>query len=1123
MTENLFEFARSDEQAGFRLNKLEVYNWGTFSGKVWKLNPEGRNSLLTGDIGSGKSTLVDAVTTLLVPANKAAYNKAAGAETKERSLRSYVLGFYKFERSDSGLSSKSVALRDENSFSVILGVFENQGYYQKVTLAQVFWIKDSQSQPERFYVVSDKVLGIKEDFSDFGSDILSLKKKLKNKPSTEVFETFPKYSSCFMRKLGIKSNQALSLFHQTVSMKSVGNLTDFVREHMLEPFDAESKIDELTTHFDDLTRAHGSVIEAKKQIELLSPVILDYKDYQLLEKEENNFKILLESLSPYFSQHKLRFKQEELTSLKKECERVKRQVSSTEEKRKKLSDQRDDIKAEILKNGGDRLEKIDLEIRNLRDLKEKRQDTESRYSKTAEKLGLYIPSTFNEFQNNLDSAEKRYEEILKEVEDITNSRTEKEVLFSSLKSEHQDLEDEIESLLKRKSNINSRQIKIRNRLCSDLGLDEEALPFAGELIRVKEKEKKWEGAAERILHNFGMSLLVEKKNYNRVCEWVDSSDLKGRLVYYLAGKTALAGKKEKDPDSLTEKLEIKRDSLFYNWLENEISKRFDYICCENLESFYKEHFAVTVSGQVKSGGKRHEKDDRKDINDKTSYILGWSNKTKIKLLKEDKEKLESEMQDISEKISELNKKNKKLEDKKNAFIQIKEFRNFSDIDWKEPVKKISELEEEKKELEKGSDVLEKLNQNLKLTEDEIKETENTLSVLRDKLSRNDEKQKSAEKEIERCREDIGNIVFTQEEKESVFSGIDEIFKKEFKDFKLTFDSCIKKENELRKILNNKSDLCRKKIRSTETKIINAMTVYSSKYYFETKEMDISVESAPEYEQILIKLKNDNLPAFEKEFKNLLNENTIREIAKFQSMLNKEQSLIKEKIEIINKSLSDIEYNSGRYIRLEVEKNTDSEIREFQNSLRSCLDNTVTGSDEQYSEAKFLQVKEIIERFKGRTGTADADKRWTKKVTDVRNWFVFGASERWIDDNSEYEHYTDSGGKSGGQKEKLAYTVLAASLAYQFGLEWGEIRSESFRFVAIDEAFGRGSDESTGYSLELFKKLNLQLLIVTPLQKIHVIEPYVSSVGFVHNKDGISSGLKNMTIEEYRKNKEEMKS
>jgi uncharacterized protein YPO0396 len=71
-------------------------------------------------------------------------------------------------------------------------------------------------------------------------------------------------------------------------------------------------------------------------------------------------------------------------------------------------------------------------------------------------------------------------------------------------------------------------------------------------------------------------------------------------------------------------------------------------------------------------------------------------------------------------------------------------------------------------------------------------------------------------------------------------------------------------------------------------------------------------------------------------------------------------------------------------------------------------------------------------------------------------------------------------------------------------------------VAIDEAFGRGSDESARYALGLFARMNLQLLVVTPLQKIHIIEPHVAGVGFVHTEDGRSSMLRNLTIEEYRK-------
>ena len=54
---------------------------------------------------------------------------------------------------------------------------------------------------------------------------------------------------------------------------------------------------------------------------------------------------------------------------------------------------------------------------------------------------------------------------------------------------------------------------------------------------------------------------------------------------------------------------------------------------------------------------------------------------------------------------------------------------------------------------------------------------------------------------------------------------------------------------------------------------------------------------------------------------------------------------------------------------------------------------------------------------------------------------------------------------------LAYTILASALVYQFGLEWGRGTSCNFRLAMIDEAFGRGSDASTQYGLELFKRLD----------------------------------------------------
>jgi uncharacterized protein YPO0396 len=287
---------------------------------------------------------------------------------------------------------------------------------------------------------------------------------------------------------------------------------------------------------------------------------------------------------------------------------------------------------------------------------------------------------------------------------------------------------------------------------------------------------------------------------------------------------------------------------------------------------------------------------------------------------------------------------------------------------------------------------------------------------------------------------------------------------------------------------------------------------------ETQEIDPADESAAEFRALHDRLAHDDLPRFEATFKDYLNTSAVRDIAGFNGELHGKEAQISERIATINASLRGIDYNDGRYITLDTARTPNQDVRAFIADLRACTEGALGADDsEQYSEEKFIQVKRLIERFRGREGTTDLDRAWTRRVTDVRNWFTFSASERWRADDAEHEVYTDSGGKSGGQKEKLAYTILAASLAYQFRLD-SDRRARTFRFVVIDEAFGRGSDESTRYALRLFDQMGLQLLIVTPLQKIHVIEPFVSAVGFVSNPTGNSSQLQTLTIEEYRERK-----
>jgi len=1108
------EFAASDARAGFRLYRFEVYNWGTFHERVWALQPRGDNTLLTGDIGSGKSTLVDALSTLLVPPQKITYNKAAGAEARERTLRSYVLGHYKSERAESGLAARPVALRDYNSYSAILAHFRNDGYDQDVTLAQVFWFKDAQGQPARLYVVADGVLSIAGHFAGFGSDLNALRKRLRATPGVELHDSFPPYGAAFRRRFGIGNEQALELFNQTVSMKSVGNLTDFVRSHMLEAFPVDERIQALIHHFDDLNRAHEAVLKALAQIERLRPLVADCGQHAELSARMQGLLDCREALRPWFAGLKAELLDKRLANLAIELGKLTGRIEALGDARRARQAERDEIKRAIAENGGDRIERIGADIVQKQAERDARSRRAEQYGTLARAVGLPDPGDADAFAANLRQVASNQETAEVRQAELQNQLTEKQVEFRQIRDRHTELAAEIESLRKRRSNIPSNMLGLRNTLCRELDLDEEALPFAGELIQVREDERDWEGAAERLLHNFGLSLLVPEAHYVRVAAWVDRAHLGARLVYYRVRGQRPGQPASLHPASLVRKLAVKPDSEFYAWLEGELARRFDVACCDTLEQFRREQQAITRAGQVKGAGERHEKDDRHAIDDRTRYVLGWSNEAKLAALAKHARDLEARIQADGTRIGGMQSELKAVQERIGRLKQLAVFENFRDLDWRPLVVEIERLEKERRRLEEESDVLRTLARQLEETESALREAETELENANKEHARAQERQDQAQGQRRDC--DTLLAAMPEDAKARHFPRLEAMRAEALGEHSLSVESCDNRQADMREWLQARIDAEAKRISRLRDAVIEAMRAYKDAYPLETQEADVSVEAAEEYRAMLRGLEADDLPRFEARFKELLNENTIREIANFQSQLGRERQTIRERIEAINKSLRGIDYNPGRYIALEIEASPDAEIRDFQQDLRTCTEGALTGSgSDVYSEAKFLEVKRIIERFRGREGTAELDRRWTRKVTDVRNWYEFSASERWQEDDSEHEHYSDSGGKSGGQKEKLAYTVLAASLAYQFGLEWGEIHSRSFRFVVIDEAFGRGSDESAAYGLELFKRLNLQVLVVTPLQKIHIIDPYVAGVGFVHSEDGSRSFLRNLSIEEYR--------
>lgn len=1098
---------------GFRLSHFEVFNWGTFDSKVWQLSPRQENALLTGNIGSGKSTLVDGLTTLLVPTRKLSFNKAAGAEDKERSLESYFKGFYTSQQDEQG-KARSVGLRKDKHYSVLLARFDSQSLEECVTIAQVFWIKPGEMKVKRLFVVATGGLTIAEDFCHFGNQINQLRKRLR-KAGVQLFDSFGPYAQTFSKLLGLGSDgKALELFNQTISMKSVGSVTDFVRQNMLEKPDVELQLQELERNYDDLKRLHDAVIAARHKVALLEPV--SHYGQQAIEAAQQRAQMnqARDLTEHYMAGVAIELYQTRLNRREQELQRLDIQLKALEREKMALGIKIDQLKEDIRNNGGERLGQLEREIKEQSGFRDDSRRLFNNYDKLVGALSLSNELDANTFLNNINQAKDVVEQTLAALDGIEERVLEKNLESRQLQNQGSDLKAQISALEKRKSNISIRQLNIRELICSELNVDEQRLPFVGELIQVKSSETLFQGAIERVLHSFALSMLVPEDLYAEVSDMVEQTQLRSKLVYYRVNQPQEHYPKGAEPNSLLNKIDIKVDSEYYDWLQKELQNRFDYTCCEKLSDFRRCDKAITPNGQIKSGRFRHEKDDRHNIADKSRYVLGWSNKEKIRLLGKQLFALQQQIGELDKVIGQFKIEKSNLEKQRQNAQQLAEFNetfDFAQINWPFYSSKIETLQQELRVLQASSDVLQKLQQQLLQLQSELLPLENK---CKEQYTEQGKKQNQIDEDQKVLQEKQTLFAQVNEaQRTQSFALLEKYYHKYVEKPHIRIDELAGLATVFRKKLNDRIQHLEEKRRAKESKMVAAMGDFATAFPNDVAELDRSLAALSEYQQILTNLVEEDLPRHESRFKEMLNRDTIRAMALFRSQLDKQQEDIDARIHLINGALDTLDYQPGTFIEIDAIHSQDVDIRDFKNRLKQCVEFTASEND-LYCEEKFVQVKDLIEQMRN-------ERKWTDKVVDVRNWQLFNVIERYREDRAEKECYSDSGGKSGGQKEKLAYSILAAAILLQYGLvaQNGNSSKRRFNLVVIDEAFGRGSKDSTRFGLELFKQLGLQLILVTPLQKLDVIEHYVKHVHYVDLQDN-RSVLLNMTISEYRERRKQ---
>lgn len=1116
-------FNTTPEKSGYRLQYMEILNWGTFNEVIYRISPQGNNSLLTGANASGKSTLVDALLTLLVPMKRNRfYNQSSGVEKKgARTEESYVLGCHGTQQEEGATASTTMKLRDRSTRSVLLASFRNaEG--KNITLFQIRYF--SGQELKAVYGISRMALKIKEDFAEFdvrGEWRKRLDRKYNPKTGKRVIDFYngpSEYGAQICERFHMRSGNALTLFNQIVGVKVLDDLDFFIRTHMLDEKPAEEKYNALYSNFQNLMGAKNNIDKAKEQIKMLEPIDEVARKLQHIEQEVKELEHSKETAAYWFAartvmlaeeqkssnQAEQRKKEDKLGSLNTQTEEVQQQIVKL-----KVAIENDEVSKQIA-DLTQRIESLSIE-------REKKSEKAQAYNALAKTLNLSLNPSKEDFDKNRATAEAENQERLLELSRLTEEHRKQKNTEEEISLQIQEDINRIQELEKNKNNISGRVSEIRNEILQAVGATSAEIPFIGELIRLKEGEWEWEASIERILHNFALRLIVPEKYYRDVNRYVNENNLNGRIVYQRYQDFVSIREMEErelEENHLLGKIEFKPDNQYVDWIENEIYHRYNYACVDSLEEFnYYDEKAVTREGLIKSVGNKHEKDDRKEIRSRDNYVLGWENKDKIASLRQKVREAQNEQKSTQEKIHATEKKQRECNLRISHLDDLmKRFDEFERIDWISCAQTIQTYEEQKKKLEAA---------------------DNKAKALREQLEEWEKKEKTLKDETDNIKLEIHDLKKEQEELTELYrTNLDSLqqmgivnvdyFEQQHPELReVPLKKLGSKRSEFQQTINQ--NLGKKKNRKNDLKLkandlINAFKRPAKELTDKYKDWNSDVSSLPnpenielieEYQLYYNRLVEEDLISYQRAFNEYLQENIYTNVNLYKLFFDQWETDICKAIGQLNESLKDIVFNKdqGTYIQLTAIRKSGAEAKDFQRLLLEANPNlhevntTIDGRQRHFEE----HIEPFMEKLQ--------EESWRSKVTDVRTWFTYRAEEFYLENGQRCKTYESMGQLSGGEKAQLTYTILGSAIAYQFGFTKTGLET-SFRFIAIDEAFKAQDEDKARYLLDLCRQLHLQLLMVTPSDNIHIVEDSISYVHYVERK-GNASVLYNMPIVEYQ--------
>jgi uncharacterized protein YPO0396 len=1078
------------------LTHLDLYNWGPFGGRhCAEIDPKG--SAIIGPTGSGKTTLVDALMTLLT--HQPRYNLAStGGHESDRDLISYIRGV-----SGAGNNSgdNSHIARPGKTVTGVSARFSNGD--RAIRIGALFWVDGSSSAAsdlKRLWLFSerddqnlDNWLAIHHE-----GGVRELKQYVRDNPGLQANDSKKAYLAQVRRFFEVGEN-AFTLLNRAAGLKQLNSIDEIFRELVLDDHSAFDRAAEVASEFDDLAAIHSELETARKQHQSLLPIAETYEKHQIAKAELDQQLTLKELLPVWYAQTGYELWNSRKQALDKQLDDGRKTLDSLAGTVRALNSKADTLKDIYLQAGGASIEQLKEQISQQRRWTEERERHARDYQALTRKLELDDALSPEALANNHQHSETKLRELAELEDSQDKTLLDLRIRHGKLEETLTELTEEIDRIKARPgSNIDGRYQEFRSELARALNLDEDSLPFVAELVEVKPGESDWRGAIERAIGGHRLRLLVPPAAMQSALDRVNSRDNKLH-VRLLEAQAPQAPARFMD-DGFTRKLNFKehphREAL------KQLLAGIDRHCTDSPETLRQTPHGMTRQGLMSGRKGYFEKRDNQRLD--KGWMTGFNNRDRLAALNTELAETRQQAEALGQQLKAARSRLNETRDQIRLYDALTGI-EFDTIDLPSALRELDSLESRLKAITDPDSDVEKARRDFEAVNEKLQQSRKDLSKQETALALLDDKRTQASR---RCTDLMNRIGEGLTDPQQTLAS--RHFRTPAADQYERLDAL---ERDQREQLDKAIGKLGKQIQGYELSLTQLMEKALAIDTGALIETGSNIEDIPEYLERLRVLEEEALPQKLERFLSYLNQSSDQGVTQLLAHIQNQVAIIEERIADLNATLRRVDFQPGRYLRLEPRRVTHESLRRLERAQRQLRADAL--KDDQ-GESHFRALQNMVALLRDA-----ADNKRTvgaRALLDPRYRLQFEVSVLDRESGTVIETRTGSQGGSGGEKEIIASYILTASLSYALCPDGAT--QPLFGTIVLDEAFSKSSHAVAGRIISALNEFGLHPLFVTPNKEMRLLRSHTRSAILVHRKD-LRATLTSLSWEELESHAEKI--